>query len=118
LRGQGKGGKDEQGDEYTVFHRLPPKWTNFIEALNKFFFIGYTLTMVIEQIVIIPADRRLNLDLPETFPCGKARLSITTDSQPAFDTRFAGAVSPALFGKGEIKGDIVGPFDEEWEPHT
>jgi hypothetical protein len=90
----------------------------FICALNKFFFIVYTLTMVIEQTVIIPADRHLNLSLPESFPCGEARLSITTDTAPAFDTRFTGAVSPALFGKGEIRGDIVGPFDEEWESNT
>jgi hypothetical protein len=78
--------------------------------------------MVIEQTIIIPADRQLNLSLPESFPCGEARLSITTDTAldcgQAFDTRFSGAVSPALFGKGEIKGDIVGPFDEEWEPNT
>jgi hypothetical protein len=101
---------------------LPPKWASFYNALNKFFFIGYTLTMVIEQTIIIPADRRLNLNLPESFPCGKARLSIIADTAPdgvpAFDARFAGAVSPALFGKGEIKGDIIGPFDEEWEPNT
>jgi hypothetical protein len=78
--------------------------------------------MVIEQTIIIPADRRLNLSLPESFPCGEARLSITTDTAPdgvpVIDSRFTGAVSPSLFGKGEIKGDIVGPFYEEWEPGT
>jgi hypothetical protein len=82
--------------------------------------------MIIEQTIVIPANRRLKLNLPESFPCGEARLSITTDAapdaaaewRPAFDIRFAGAVSPALFGKGEIKGDIIGPFYEEWESNT
>jgi hypothetical protein len=86
--------------------------------------------MIIEQTIVIPTDRRLKLNLPESFPCGKARLSITTDTarddsaewraerRPDFDTRFAGAVSPALSGKGKINGDIIGPFYEEWEANT
>jgi hypothetical protein len=64
--------------------------------------------MIIEQTIVISANRRF---------------SITTDTtrdddaglQVAFDTRFAGAVSPALSGKGKINGDIIGPFYEEWE---
>jgi hypothetical protein len=72
--------------------------------------------MIIEQTIVIPADRRLHLSLPESFPCGAARISITTDTEPAFDPRFTGAVSPDLFGKGAIKGDIIGPFYEAWEP--
>jgi hypothetical protein len=28
--------------------------------------------------------------------------------------QLAGGFSPELFGKGEICGDIIGPFHEEW----
>jgi hypothetical protein len=34
---------------------------------------------------------------------------------PDFPTWLKGAVSPDLFKKGKITGDIIGPFDEEWE---
>jgi hypothetical protein len=27
-----------------------------------------------------------------------------------------GAVDPAMYRKGKINGDIIGPFHEEWEP--
>jgi hypothetical protein len=33
---------------------------------------------------------------------------------PDFDARLKGAVSPALYGKGKISGDIIGPFHDEW----
>lgn len=31
-----------------------------------------------------------------------------------FDPRLKGAVDPAMFRKGKINGDIIGPFHEEW----
>jgi hypothetical protein len=34
---------------------------------------------------------------------------------PDFDPRLKGLVSPNLFGKGAINGDIIGPFHDEWE---
>jgi len=33
---------------------------------------------------------------------------------PDFDIRLTGAASPDLYGKGEVLGDIIGPFHEEW----
>ena len=33
---------------------------------------------------------------------------------PGFDPRLKGKVSPELYGRGKIIGDIVGPFFEEW----
>jgi hypothetical protein len=36
----------------------------------------------------------------------------------SFDPRLKRLVNPAAFRKGEILGDIIGPFHEEWgEPH-
>jgi hypothetical protein len=34
---------------------------------------------------------------------------------PGFPSWLKGAVSPDLYKKGKINGDIIGPFDEEWE---
>jgi hypothetical protein len=34
---------------------------------------------------------------------------------PDFPSWLKGAVSPDLYRKGKINGDIIGPFDEEWE---
>jgi hypothetical protein len=34
---------------------------------------------------------------------------------PGFPERLKGKVSPKLYGKGTIHGDIIGPFYEEWE---
>ena len=37
------------------------------------------------------------------------------DALPAgFDPRLRGKVSPKLFGRGKVVGDIIGPFFEEW----
>jgi hypothetical protein len=33
---------------------------------------------------------------------------------PGFPSWLKGAVSPDLYKKGKINGDIIGPFDEEW----
>ena len=32
--------------------------------------------MVVEQVVDLPASRRITLDLPQTFPVGKIRISV------------------------------------------
>jgi hypothetical protein len=80
--------------------------------------------MTIEQTVEIPADHRLILELPQEIPAGKAEitLSISPKARPvkaprqtAFDPRLKGAVDPAMYGKGEVTGDIIGPFYDEWE---
>jgi hypothetical protein len=80
--------------------------------------------MTIEQIVDIPADRRLVFEIPPNIPTGRAKitLSISPKAKPAkmsrqmkFDPRLTGAVDPAMYGKGEIIGDIIGPFYDEWE---
>jgi hypothetical protein len=34
---------------------------------------------------------------------------------PDFDPRLKGLVSPALYRKGTVNGDIIGPFHDEWE---
>jgi hypothetical protein len=37
------------------------------------------------------------------------------DTPKDIPEKLRGKVSPELFGKGSINGDIVGPFYEEWE---
>ncbi|GHT74457.1 hypothetical protein FACS1894124_4370 [Spirochaetia bacterium] len=37
------------------------------------------------------------------------------EMESAIDPRLIGAVNPAVYGKGKICGDIIGPFHEEWE---
>ena len=32
--------------------------------------------MIVEQVVDIPANRRITLDMPQSFPVGKARISV------------------------------------------
>jgi hypothetical protein len=34
---------------------------------------------------------------------------------PGFPEGLKGKVSPKLYGKGIINGDIIGPFSDEWE---
>ncbi|GHU51659.1 hypothetical protein FACS1894200_12050 [Spirochaetia bacterium] len=34
---------------------------------------------------------------------------------PDIAPRLIGLVSPKLYGKGRITGDIIGPFHDEWE---
>jgi hypothetical protein len=78
--------------------------------------------MTIQQIIDIPAgntpggERRLTIDVPREIPAGRAILAFT----PAFsgrelDPRLRDAVDPAMYGKGEITGDIIGPFHDAWE---
>jgi hypothetical protein len=80
--------------------------------------------MTIEQTIEIPADRRLVLDLPEDIPAGTAKMTlsispqvkpVTMSRQAAFDPRLEGAVDPAMYGKGAVTGDIIGPFYDAWE---
>jgi hypothetical protein len=37
-----------------------------------------------------------------------------TEYPSGFPPELKGAVHPDLYGKGEITGDIIGPFYEEW----
>ncbi len=39
---------------------------------------------------------------------------LEADADAAFDPRLEGLVNPSAFRKGEINGDIVGPFHEAW----
>jgi hypothetical protein len=80
--------------------------------------------MTIEQTVEIPASHRLTIEVPPEIPAGRAkiRLSISPKAKPVkmsrqirFDPRLKGAVDPAMYGKGEVTGDIIGPFYDEWE---
>jgi hypothetical protein len=68
--------------------------------------------MTIEQTIEIPADRRLVLDLPEDIPAGTAKITLSISP---FDPRLEGSVDPAMYGKGAVTGDIIGPFYDEWE---
>jgi len=46
---------------------------------------------------------------------GFAKTDLTGKKYPPdFDARLTGAASPELYGKGEVLGDIIGPFHEEW----
>jgi hypothetical protein len=70
----------------------------------------------LQQTVEIPADHRLTLDVPWEIPSGPVILTfIPASGAEPVDPRLKGAVSPALYGKGKINGDIIGPFHEEWE---
>jgi hypothetical protein len=122
--------------------------------------------MTIEQVVEIPADRRITVELPPDIPTGTARLKLSVSHNggtaektgkisrqmrkllqlygclkdspvfegdpvaiqremraenddlaypPDFPSWLKGAVSPDLYKKGKINGDIIGPFGEEWE---
>ncbi|MCD8350552.1 MAG: type II toxin-antitoxin system CcdA family antitoxin [Planctomycetaceae bacterium] len=45
----------------------------------------------------------------------------TNDSLPdtiPVDPRLAGLINPAVLRKGQINGDIIGPFQEEWGKNT
>jgi hypothetical protein len=41
------------------------------------FFVGYGFTMTVEQIIDIPANRRITLEVPRTVPEGKTILRFT-----------------------------------------
>jgi hypothetical protein len=83
--------------------------------------------MTIEQTVEIPESRRITLDLPPQVPAGKARITVNIiefphaaspehkEARDEIPDWLKGIVSPALFRKGEILGDIIGPFHDEWE---
>ncbi|GHV78015.1 hypothetical protein AGMMS49942_28360 [Spirochaetia bacterium] len=82
--------------------------------------------MTIEQTIDIPVNREVTIRLvvPETVPCGKRAviLEFPTEAESLHDDdsefeikeQLAGGFSPELFGKGEICGDIIGPFYEAW----
>jgi hypothetical protein len=46
-------------------------------------------SMIIEQTVDIPADRRIFLDLPEDSPAGKAKITVTFEADKALPDRYA-----------------------------
>jgi hypothetical protein len=72
--------------------------------------------MTIKQTVEIPASHRLFIDVPREIPAGPVILSFTpAPSASGLDSRLQGAVDPAMYGKGEITGDIIGPFYNAWD---
>jgi hypothetical protein len=52
-------------------------------------------------------EKYIRVSLNETAP--------DVSYPPDFDPRLKGLVSPALYRKGTINGDIIGPFHDEWE---
>jgi len=66
-----------------------------IKLLVLDFFCGILSLMTVEQIVEIPADRRIALEVPRTVPVGKTILSFTPVSvgEPRPSTSAAGSVS-------------------------
>jgi hypothetical protein len=76
--------------------------------------------MTIEQTVEIPESRMISIQVPPEVPVGRVKMIFFSDPHeeypPNFPEGLKGKVSPKLYGKGEIKGDIIGPFFEEWEP--
>lgn len=46
---------------------------------------------------------------------GKQETQMEEEYPPDYDMRFKGAVSPKLWKKGRILGDIVEPLDVVWE---
>jgi hypothetical protein len=72
--------------------------------------------MTIEQTVEIPASHLLTIEVPREVPAGRVTLTFTPALLAAgFDPRLQDAVDPAMYGKGEITGDIIGPFYDAWE---
>jgi hypothetical protein len=60
--------------------------------------------MIIEQIIDIPADRRIFLDLPPELPVGKAKVTVTSETE-SIKTRtpishYFGIISPDTYGDG------------------
>jgi hypothetical protein len=56
----------------------------------------------------------LSSDEYETFVRRRLLELDDTVYPPDFPSFLKGAVHPDLYGKGEITGDIIGPFYEEW----
>lgn len=69
--------------------------------------------MIIEQIVEIPADHRLVLDLPLEIPAGKAKAAIilTFDPEQAEDPERVAAIEK-LFGCCANTGDSLNAYME------
>ncbi|GMO41727.1 MAG: hypothetical protein Ta2F_17710 [Termitinemataceae bacterium] len=70
-----------------------------------------TITLELDDDVVFKAKEK-GVSLSAEF---EAYIRKLFSNEQVFDKRLTGAVSPALFGKGEICGDIVGPFNAEWE---
>jgi hypothetical protein len=72
--------------------------------------------VTLQQRVEIPADHRLFIDVPPEVPAGPIIITFTpaTANTKPVDPCLEGAVSPDLYGKGTINGDIIGPFFDEW----
>ena len=65
--------------------------------------------MIVEQIIDVPANRRVTLDIPKTIPEGKVILTFTpankvkvtkTNRKPL--SQYFGIISPNTFGDGVI----------------
>lgn len=79
------------------------------------------MTTITKEIVI-PADRKITLDLPPAFPAGRVKITVTVepealvvDAPPGFDPCLVGKVDMTLYGSGRTVGDIVAPLDVAWE---
>jgi hypothetical protein len=56
----------------------------------------------------------LSSELYEDFIRRGLRATDNTIYPPDFPAFLKGVVDPAMFRKGSINGDIIGPFHEEW----
>jgi hypothetical protein len=56
----------------------------------------------------------LSSELYEDFIRRGLRATDATIYPPNFPAFLKGVVDPAMFRKGSIEGDIIGPFYEEW----
>jgi hypothetical protein len=75
--------------------------------------------MTIEQTVEIPENHLIQLAIPPEIPVGVVKVQLQfTPQQPGgreIPAWLKGRVCEETFGKGEILGDIIGPFSDEWE---
>jgi len=76
--------------------------------------------MTVEQIIDVPANRRVTLDIPKAIPEGKVILTFTPASKTASSvettrkpiSQYFGIISPDTFGDGV---DYQRKLRDEWD---
>jgi hypothetical protein len=99
------GRQKRAGGDASAAFACPSSFTLAVGEFVAWRMITVPTLVIICYALVIPTNRRLKLNLPESFPCGEARLSITMDTapdgagqRPAFDTRSSRSAPPALAG--------------------
>jgi hypothetical protein len=65
-------------NKHTTLHAFYTKDEPITYIILSFFAkVSYIITMTVEQIIDIPVDRRITLEIPQTIPIGKTILSFT-----------------------------------------